>query len=40
MSGYFVSKTDGYEQVFSNLNPDDITCEFLSTATQKENSGN
>ncbi|MBR4973905.1 MAG: hypothetical protein IKY45_05535, partial [Clostridia bacterium] len=39
-SGYFVSKTDGYEHIFSNLNADDITCEFLSNATPKENKGN
>ncbi|MBR4123872.1 MAG: hypothetical protein IKT93_05590 [Clostridia bacterium] len=39
-SGYFVSKTDGYEHIFSNLNADDITCEFLSNATSKENKGN
>ncbi len=39
-SGYFVSKTDGYEQVFSNLSTEDITCEFLSNATPKENGGN
>lgn len=39
-SGYFVSKTDGYEQVFSNLNTDDITSEFLKNAALKDNGVN
>ncbi len=39
-SGYFVSKTDGYEQVFSDLKTDDITSEFLKEAKAIENEKN
>lgn len=37
-SGYFVSKTDGYETVLSSNALDDITPEFLKTADPKEAS--
>lgn len=39
-SGYFVSKTDGYENVFSELVPSNITSEFLTNAKPEENGQN
>ncbi len=39
-SGYFVSKTDGYEQVFKTDNLDALTPEFFKSATVKEHSAN
>lgn len=39
-SGYFVSKTDGYETVFAGNELDRITPEFLSEAKPKENGDN
>jgi len=35
-SGYFVSQTDGYEQVFNTDNLEEITPEFLDSATTKK----
>lgn len=39
-SGYFVSKTDGYEKVFSNLDLNTVTPEFLENAKPEENGEN
>ena len=39
-SGYFVSKTDGYEQVFKTDDLDALTPEFLNSAAAKENGSN
>ena len=39
-SGYFVSKTDGYEQVFTGENLDTITYEFLNEAKPVKNDNN
>lgn len=39
-SGYFVSKTDGFETVFSGNALDEITPEHLNSATPKENGSN
>ena len=39
-SGYFVSKTDGYENVFTCNDLSLITPEFLSTAAASEHAGN
>lgn len=37
-SGYFVSSTDGYEEVFRDVGLSDITPEFMDNITPKENS--
>ena len=39
-SGYFVSKTDGYEQVFKTDNLEELTPEFLKSAATKDNGAN
>lgn len=40
MSGYFVSKTDGYETVLTTKNPENLTPEFLAEITPKETKAN
>ena len=39
-SGYFVSKTDGYEKVFTDIDLENITYEFLSDAKPQNNDNN
>ncbi len=39
-SGYFVSKTDGYEEILKDTNLDDLTYEFLEGVKPKETPNN
>ncbi len=39
-SGYFVSKTDGYEEILKDTNLDDLTYEFLEDINPKETPAN
>ena len=39
-SGYFVSKTDGYEKVFTDIELENLTYEFLSKAKPQNNESN